>query len=78
MIDKGEQVLSAARRELFEETGYKSKKWEKLGVVHPNPAIMNNSCFTYLARDIENFPYPKTQEVNILKLFLIMLMNLMN
>lgn len=59
MIDKGEQVLSAARRELFEETGYKSKKWEKLGVVHPNPAIMNNSCFTYLARDIEKFSLPQ-------------------
>ena len=59
MIDKGEQVLSAARRELLEETGYKSKNWEKLGVVHPNPAIMNNSCFTYLARDIEQISTPQ-------------------
>ena len=35
------------------------QKWEKLGVVHPNPAIMNNSCFTYLARDIEKFSLPQ-------------------
>ena len=32
MIDPGESVLSSAKRELYEETGYKSKKWEKLGL----------------------------------------------
>ena len=59
MIDPGESVLSSAKRELYEETGYKSKKWKKLGYVHPNPAIMNNSCHTYLAQDVELFSEPQ-------------------
>lgn len=44
----------AALRELLEETGYTAKDAEFLGKVHPNPAILNNECFTYLARDVVN------------------------
>ena len=59
MIDPGESVLSSAKRELYEETGYKSKNWTKLGLVHPNPAIMNNSCHTYLAENVELISEPQ-------------------
>ena len=59
MIDPGESVLSSAKRELFEETGYKSKSWRKLGYVHPNPAIMNNSCHTFLAENVELISEPQ-------------------
>tara|TARA_B100000674_G_scaffold44101_1_gene30619 strand:+ start:7125 stop:7673 length:549 start_codon:yes stop_codon:yes gene_type:complete len=59
MIDSGETVLKSAKRELFEETGYKSKSWKKLGFVHPNPAILNNSCHTYLAEDVECISTPQ-------------------
>ena len=41
--------LLAARRELLEETGFAAKRWRRLGVVHPNPAILSNACTTYLA-----------------------------
>jgi len=41
--------LAAAKRELREETGYVARRWTKLGVVEPNPAIQTNSCWTYLA-----------------------------
>lgn len=51
MVDNGEDPLAAAKRELAEETGYGSEKWEKLGTVHPNPAIMDNECHMYLAGD---------------------------
>lgn len=44
--------LEAARRELREETGYQCHDLLCLGSVHPNPAILNNRCFTYLARDV--------------------------
>ena len=47
MIDKGETPLKSAKRELEEETGYITSKWKKLGSVHPNPAILNNNCYTY-------------------------------
>jgi 8-oxo-dGTP pyrophosphatase MutT (NUDIX family) len=42
--------LEAARREMQEETGYDTDDIVPLGVVHPNPAIQNNRCHTFLAR----------------------------
>jgi len=42
----------AARRELYEETGYRPSEMILLGGVHPNPAIQNNLCYTFLARDV--------------------------
>lgn len=43
--------LVAAARELREETGYAATRFEPIGVVHPNPAIMNNRCHIFVARD---------------------------
>jgi 8-oxo-dGTP pyrophosphatase MutT (NUDIX family) len=53
MIDPGEDPLTAAKRELEEETGYTSARWEKLGAVKPNPAIQNNHLHSYLALDAQ-------------------------
>lgn len=43
----------AAKRELLEETGYGGSRWEYLGFVHPNPAILNNKCHTFLVRNVK-------------------------
>ena len=43
---------TAARRELREETGYREGKLISLGMVHPNPAIQNNVCHSFLAADV--------------------------
>ncbi len=51
MIDPGEEPLQAAMRELYEETGYTSESWTKLGINHPNPAIQKNLCYTFLAEN---------------------------
>ena len=51
MVDPGEAPEVAAARELAEETGYTSARWERLGVVSPNPAIMTNRLHSYLAHD---------------------------
>jgi ADP-ribose pyrophosphatase len=51
MVDAGESPDVAAARELAEETGYTSTRWERLGNVSPNPAIMTNRLYSYLARD---------------------------
>lgn len=40
-----------ARRELLEETGYRSAEIILLGECFPQPAILSNRCFFYLARD---------------------------
>ncbi len=51
VVDDGEKPEDTALRELREETGFTSPKAERLGVVWPNPAIQNNSCHVFLARD---------------------------
>ena len=49
IIEPGETPAGAARRELSEETGYTTDRWEYLGWVEPNPAFMNNRCHFWLA-----------------------------
>lgn len=52
MVDEGEDSGRAAARELFEETGYRSDQWSYLGAVEPNPAIFDNLCHHWLAKDV--------------------------
>jgi ADP-ribose pyrophosphatase len=58
MVDPGEDAETAAARELVEETGYTAKRWERLGSVAPNPAIMNNRLHSFLALDAEHTHEP--------------------
>jgi ADP-ribose pyrophosphatase len=43
--------LSAGRREMVEETGFDSHRIDPLGVIHPNPAIQQNRCHSFVAYD---------------------------
>ena len=52
VIDKGEKPEVAARRELEEETGFKTEELIKLGEVSPNPALFNNHVHVFLARKL--------------------------
>jgi 8-oxo-dGTP pyrophosphatase MutT (NUDIX family) len=53
MVDDGEEPLAAAKRELVEETGFTAREWRPLGVVAPNPAILNNRLHSFLALGAE-------------------------
>jgi ADP-ribose diphosphatase len=51
-MDKNETHLKAAKREFFEETGYKAKKWDKLGKLHLAPGTTDQIGVFYLATDL--------------------------
>jgi len=44
--------LDAARRELYEETGYGGGQWEQYMVLSANPATHNNHTYTFLATGV--------------------------
>ncbi len=50
---KGEPLLNAARRELLEETGYESSRWEFLTEGPSSPGMTNEMLSFYLARNAE-------------------------
>ncbi|GAA4780189.1 NUDIX hydrolase [Olivibacter ginsenosidimutans] len=50
VIDEGEDALTAAKREMLEETGYTFDSLEKLVDLYPNPATSTNITTTFLAK----------------------------
>ncbi|MBI5823332.1 MAG: NUDIX hydrolase [Chloroflexi bacterium] len=53
VVDKGENPLEGAKRELMEETGYSAGSIVEVGRLFPNPAIQQNTLYCYLAMDVE-------------------------
>ena len=53
VMDPGdESAEAAARRELWEETGYAGGEWSHWATFAPNPGAMNNVCHTFLAQGV--------------------------
>jgi len=71
LVDPGDTPKKAAARELIEETGYQAKKWLKIGVVNPNPALFNNRCYTFLAQDINKGTDPTPDQTEDIEVVLI-------
>lgn len=53
VIEEGEDAKTAAQRELREETGFIAGKLIELASMNPNPAIMGNQIYFFLAEDLE-------------------------
>ena len=51
-LEKGEDPLECAQRELQEETGYAAKTWTKLTSMISTPGFCNEILHIYLAQDV--------------------------
>lgn len=58
MVDPGESPFEAGIRELREETGYEGEPARTIGSVSPNPAILNNHCYTVLVENARRATSP--------------------
>jgi ADP-ribose pyrophosphatase len=52
IVESSDTPEEAARRELREETGFCESEMISLGKVRPNPAFLNNHCYTFVARNV--------------------------
>jgi 8-oxo-dGTP pyrophosphatase MutT (NUDIX family) len=52
VVEEGEDVEVAARRELAEETGYGGGRWSVLTRLSANPALQDNITTSYLAEGV--------------------------
>ncbi len=76
LVDPGETPENAAARELLEETGYEAEDVEKIGASNPNPAIFNNCCYTFVARNVAKVRDPIPDQTEDIEVVLIPLMDI--
>jgi len=63
-IDPGESELSAAKRELIEETGYRANRWRRILKFYASPGFVAETMAVYLATGLhEGEAEPEEDEV---------------
>lgn len=61
----GEDVLSAAKRELTEETGLVAKRWENVGYFWVMNGVVREKCHVFIARDLTQTDKEEKREEGI-------------
>jgi len=51
-LEKGEDPLASAQREIREEIGERADRWTDLGTLYPTPGFCNEIQYLYLASDL--------------------------
>jgi ADP-ribose pyrophosphatase len=63
-IDPGEKALTAARRELLEETGYTAARWRRILNFYASPGFVAETMSVYLATGLRAGPaHPEADEI---------------
>ena len=52
-LDPREEIISCAKRELIEETGYSAGQWHRLGEITPVPGYSNERIHIFLATGLQ-------------------------
>ena len=67
-IEKNEEPIDAAKRELLEETGYEGGEWALYCESYPNPAAMTTTNYSFLAKGVRfsgKRHLERTEDINI-------------
>jgi len=69
-IDKGENELTGAKRELLEETGYSAARWKRILKFYASPGFVAETMSIYLAKGLRpGIAQPEEDEVIEIKFF---------
>src|ERR1700690_10152 len=69
-IDDGETALTAAKRELLEETGYTARRWNRILHFYVSPGFLDETMTIYLARGLRaGVAQPEADERIAVKFF---------
>jgi len=69
--DEDGDPAATAERELLEETGYAAEEIIPIGRLAPNPAIMDNHCHTFLAKNARPVAQPHFEGAEYIELELV-------
>jgi len=64
-IDKGEDILMTAQRELLEETGYTATDWVYISQQHPCIGYSNEVIYTFLARGLSAGDHQRDEDESL-------------
>jgi len=71
VVEDGEAIEAAARRELLEETGFGGGRWSLLANLSANPALQDNMTTTYLAEGVVPTSAPCLDQTEDLRVHLV-------
>ncbi|MHB1419092.1 MAG: NUDIX domain-containing protein [Bacillota bacterium] len=57
-LEKGEEPLQCAKRELAEEVGMRAKSWEEVFSFYTSPGFCNERIYLFIARELEHGRQP--------------------
>ena len=69
-VEKKETSLSAAKRELMEETGIEAMQWEEISRVEMAASVFKGKMHLFLAKELEIpvIPYENEEEITLVKI----------